>query len=231
MRNDILVLIPARGGSKGIPGKNIKPLLGKPLLYYTLDIASQFFNPEQIVVSTDDLKIKETVEAYGISVPFIRPDDISGDTASSNVVILHALAFFKAQGRTFKYTLLLQPTSPYRNARYIQALLDIIERKEPFEMILSVKETSSNPYFVLYEEEDGLLQRSKKGSFTRRQDCPKVWEANGSLYLFNNEILDQKGDIYLLDKKKLVMEDPLLSIDLDTPTDWKIAELLLKDVV
>ncbi|MDA3614364.1 acylneuraminate cytidylyltransferase family protein [Polluticaenibacter yanchengensis] len=231
MREDILVLIPARGGSKGIPGKNIKPLLGKPLIYYSLDIARQFFAPEQILVSTDDVKIKETVEDYGIPVPFLRPEDISGDTASSNVVILHALDFLKTQGRTFKYTLLLQPTSPYRQAKHINELLAMIDSKESFEMILSVKETESNPYFVLYEEEGGLLQRSKKGNFTRRQDCPKVWEANGSLYLFDNEILAEKRDIYLLNKKKLVMDDPLLSIDLDTPTDWQIAELLLKDII
>jgi N-acylneuraminate cytidylyltransferase len=224
----ILVLIPARGGSKGIPGKNIKPLNGKPLIYYSLDIAVQFFDKADICVSTDDANIISKVEEYGISVPFVRPAELSSDTAGSNEVILHALDFFEERGITYDYTLLLQPTSPFRRAEDVRNALAMASETS-FEMIISVAETDSNPYYVLFEDdENGILQKSKEAFFTRRQDCPKVWQANGAIYIINNQVLRNKGNLGLLQKKKFVMQ-PEHSLDLDTPLDWKIAEFLMKN--
>lgn len=228
MIKDILVLIPARGGSKGIPGKNIKPLNGKPLIYYTLDVVKGIFDEEDICVSTDDPKIIQVVEEYGFSVPFIRPDEISNDTATSLDVILHALQYYQSKGKSYKYTLLLQPTSPLRTRKQLIECLDRIHQEE-FEMIVSVKKTDANPYYVLAEEdENGLLQISKKGSFTRRQDCPDVWEYNGAFYLINNEKLIEKNSLAALQKKKFVM-DAIHSADIDTPLDWLITETILKN--
>lgn len=228
MINDILVIIPARGGSKGIPGKNIKELGGKPLIYYTIDIARSLFPDEQICVSTDDNDIINTVERYGLKVPFIRPAELSSDTASSQDVIFHALEFYKSSGKKYKYTLLLQPTSPFRTEQQLKQLIDIAS-KSNFEMIVSVKETEANPYFVLMEEnENGILIKSKPSNFTRRQDCPNVWEVNGAFYLINNHELIAQGGMSNLQKKKFVM-DALHSVDLDTPIDWSYAEFLIKE--
>ena len=149
---DVLVLIPARGGSKGIPGKNIKELNGKPLIYYTIDIARHLFKDEQICVSTDDDEIIKKVEAYSLKVPFKRPDELASDTASSNDVIQHALKYYRKQGKDYKYTLLLQPTSPFRTINDLEKYLDIANRHQDLEVIVSVVETDANPYFVLFEE-------------------------------------------------------------------------------
>lgn len=223
----ILVLIPARGGSKGIPGKNIKPLKGKPLIYYSLDVARAFFSDEDICVSTDDLEIAHKVEEYGLKVPFIRPDDLATDHATTNDVISHALDFYRRNRVVYDYTLVLQPTSPFRQARHVAECLSMAE-KQPFEMIVSVKETDANPYYVLFEEdENGILQKSKEATFTRRQDCPAVWQVNGALYLINNHVLAEKKDLGALKKSKVVMESRY-SIDLDTMEDWMMAECMLE---
>lgn len=223
----ILALIPARGGSKGIPRKNIKPLNGKPLIYYTLDIARKFFDDKDICVSTDDREIADKVKEYGLQVPFMRPDYLATDTATTNDVILHALDFFHNKGIRYDYTLLLQPTSPFRQVKHIEECLRMAD-SQPFEMIVSVKETDANPYYVLFEEDDnGFLQKSKNGSFTRRQDCPVVWQINGAIYMINNQVLMDKKNISLLKLSKLVMESKY-SIDLDNMDDWMLAECMLE---
>lgn len=225
----VLALIPARGGSKGVPYKNIKPLNGKPLIYYTLDLLKGVISDEDICVSTDDHKIIETVEKYGLSVPFVRPETLASDTATSQDVIVHALNYFKEQkGITYDYTLLLQPTSPFRTKEQLKECLGRIG-KEDFEMIVSVKLTDANPYYLLVEEDkNGILRKSKEATFTRRQDCPEVWEYNGAFYLINNKIFLEKKNLSLLEKKKMVM-DSLHSIDIDTPFDWLVAETILKE--
>lgn len=227
MKN-VLVLIPARGGSKGIPYKNIKLLNDKPLIYYTLDLVKGIIPDEDVCVSTDDENIIKVVEEYGIKVPFVRPEKLASDTASSLDVILHALKFYQEKGKEYDYTLLLQPTSPLRTKAQLQECLDKID-KEDFEMIVSVKLTEVNPYYMLAEEDkNGILRKSKEANFTRRQDCPDVWEYNGAFYLINNQVLLEKKDLALLEKKKLVM-DAIHSVDIDTSLDWIIAESILKE--
>ena len=106
----ILVIIPARGGSKGIPHKNIKPLNGKPLIHYTIDEAREIVGDEDICVSTDDPEIIKCVEDYGLKVPFVRPEELATDTAGTYEVLLHALNFYEKQGRHYEVVLLLQNT-------------------------------------------------------------------------------------------------------------------------
>ena len=114
----ILYIIPARGGSKGIPHKNIKPLNGKPLIYYTIDVARQLTSDENICVSSDDAEIIQAVEDYGLKVPFKRPDHLSTDTATTNDVLLHALNFYQSKGINYEVIILLQPTSPLRTVQH-----------------------------------------------------------------------------------------------------------------
>tara|TARA_B100000809_G_scaffold262326_1_gene313063 strand:- start:3307 stop:3999 length:693 start_codon:yes stop_codon:yes gene_type:complete len=222
-----LFIIPARGGSKGVPGKNIKLLNGKPLILHTIDIARKLTNDENICVSTDDLEYIQTIEEYGLKVPFKRPHHLATDTTSSEAVIRHALSHYNETGIYYEKIVLLQPTSPLRDENHINEALTSYTKK--LDMLVSVKETSSNPYYVLFEEnKKGYLEKSKTGDFTRRQDCPKVWEYNGAIYVINVNSLQKKSISDFTKIKKYEMDDTS-SIDIDTPLDWKIVELILNE--
>ncbi len=219
---DTLFIIPARGGSKGLPRKNILPLNGKPLIYYTIDSARGVTADENICVSTDDIEITKLVEDYGIKVPFKRPQELASDTASSLEVIHHAINYYKNNfNKTYSKVCLLQPTSPFRSAIHIEEAYALL--KDDNDMVVSVKSTKTNPYFNLFEEDEkGLLKKSKSGNYTRRQDCPLVWEYNGAIYFYNTNRINLK------DKKikKYVMEEKD-SIDIDNETDLLLANLLI----
>jgi len=221
-----LAVITARGGSKGIPGKNTKPLNGKPLILYTVEAARRVFQDQHIYVSTDSQEIKNTVESSGLEVPFLRPAELATDTSSSEDVLKHAIKEAVKKGLLFDAVVLLQPTSPFRNEEHIQSAITEFE-KDPGSLLLSVTEARENPYYTLMEEDkDGFLQKSKQSNFTRRQDCPSVWNVNGAIYIFpKNEFVE--GGFDTLSKRKFVM-NALASIDIDTYSDWTIAESLLK---
>ncbi len=227
-RDDILIIIPARGGSKGIPGKNIKSLGGKPLICWSIDVARSITTEDNICVSTDSLDIIKVVEDYGLKVPFIRPAELATDKAGSNDVLLHALNYYESQGKTFKMIILLQPTSPFRKAKYVEGAIKLYN--EELDMVVSVKEASCNPYYNCYEENDeGLLERSKTHDkpIIRRQDAPHAYEYNGSIYVINPKSLKEKGMSRFTRIRKYEMPD-LYSIDLDTMLDWYIAEMILE---
>lgn len=223
-----LVIIPARGGSKGIPGKNIKKLRNKPLINYTLETARALIPDEYICVSTDSDAIIKVVEETGIKVPFKRPAYLATDTASSYEVLLHALQFYQGQGYCPDLIIFMQATSPFRNVRHLREALELYT--PDCDMVVSVKETASNPYYVLFEEdENGWLKKSKDGSFTRRQDCPKVWEYNGAIYLINPKSLERQPLNEFTQIRKYVMEEQF-SLDIDTPLEWKLAEIIAEDL-
>lgn len=220
-----LVLIPARGGSRGIPGKNIRPLNGKPLIYYTLDAACAVTSPENICVSTDSDEIIGIVREYGLGVPFKRPDYLATDTAGSYEVILHAIDFYEQKGMHYDRVVLLQPTSPFRTETHIREALILYQ--PGLDMIVSVKIARSNPYFTLFEENsEGFLTRSKLGSCTRRQDCPAVYEYNGAIYVMNVQSLKNNPPGEFLKIRKYVMTEED-SLDIDTNLDWIIAKAIL----
>jgi CMP-N,N'-diacetyllegionaminic acid synthase len=222
----ILYIIPARGGSKGIPGKNIKPLAGKPLIYYTLDVAKAVAQPEDIIcITTDDDAIIEAVKSYGFEIPFKRPAELATDQVGMNEVLLHALNFYQEKGKEFDKIVLLQPTSPFRKPEHVLGALD--EYTPEVDMVVSVKVTDVNPYYVLAEENnDGYLEKSKKGNFVRRQDCPIVYQYNGAVYVINTDSLYKKSVGNFTKVKKYVM-DAKSSMDLDMQLDWLFAEFLL----
>ena len=223
-----LVIIPARGGSKGIPHKNIKELGGKPLICYAIDAARKFTTDDNICVSTDDEDIIKVVEKYGLSVPFKRPDYLATDNAGTNGVLLHALNFYEEKGCCFDMIVLLQVTSPFRRAE------DVIEAAklydESIDMVTSVMPAKCNPYYDGFEDNDkGLLTISKgDGTIERRQDAPRVWQQNGAVYIINPSQLKAKGLAGMTKIRKYVM-DEIHSVDLDTMFDWKVAELMLNE--
>jgi N-acylneuraminate cytidylyltransferase len=219
-----IVIIPARGGSKGVPGKNIKPLGGKPLIYYSIESALEVFDDFHVIVSTDDENIKSCVEKTGLRVPFLRPEELAKDTVGTYEVLLHALDFVESTGYFPDTLILLQPTSPFRTGKHLQEALALFD--PDMDMVVGVKETHANPYYVLFEEDNnGFLKKSKDGGFVTRQDCPKVYEYNGSIYIINVKSLRVSPLHKFRRVKKYVMDDKS-SYDIDTVLDWKVAEYL-----
>ncbi len=220
-----LVVIPARKNSKGVPGKNKRLLGNKPLIQYTIEAAKEVFSQNEICISTDDDEIIQIAADLGVKPAFKRPDELSTDTASSQEVLVHALEFYEKQGKKIDTVVLLQVTSPFRKGNQIKEALQLFNTD--IDMVVSVTESKSNPYFNLFEEnEQGFLEKSKQGNFTRRQDSPSVFEYNGAIYIINRNVILEKKIGQFQKVVKYVMDEKS-SIDIDTNLDWKIAELLL----
>jgi N-acylneuraminate cytidylyltransferase len=219
-----IVVIPARGGSKGLPGKNIKLLGGIPLIQHTIDAAKEVFRESEIIVSTDNGEIQRVVIENGLAVPFLRPESLATDNAGTYDVLLHAIEHLEAQGIYKDVLVLLQPTSPLRQSQHIKEALALY--KPDLDMVVSVKETASNPYYVLKEENElGFLENSKKGNFISRQSCPKVWELNGAIYIININSL-KKMEIGDFTKVKKYVMDEKSSHDIDSYLDFLVCEQL-----
>lgn len=219
-----LIIIPARGGSKGVPGKNIKYLVGKPLINYTIEAAREIFPDEAICVSTDDHKIKAVAESTGLRVPFIRPAELATDSAGTYDVLLHAIKFYETNGYFADTLILLQATSPFRTGKHIKAALELFD--DSCDMVVSVKETKANPYYLLFEENAaGWLRSSKQAEFIRRQDCPTVYELNGAIYICHINTLKSTPMNKFNNIRKFVMNE-WASHDIDTLLDWEVAEVL-----
>lgn len=223
---ETLFLITARGGSKGIPGKNIKPLCGKPLIYYTIDVARELVPDHQICLSTDSEEIIESAKAYNLLVPFKRPDELASDTSGSHEVIIHALNFYQINNRNFKNIILLQPTSPFRTSLQIKEAFNLFSHE--LDMVVSVMESDTNPYYNLFEEDEGsYLKKSKEGNYIRRQDCPKVYQYNGAIYIINSRSISGTP-LHRLKKVKKYVMDSWSSVDIDSIEDWLWAQYLLE---
>ena len=222
-----LYIIPARGGSKGIPGKNIKPLAGKPLIAYSVEVAQQLAPDCDICVTTDDLEIIATVENMGLKVPFVRPAELATDHSGTYEVLLHALNHYEQHGISYDRIVLLQPTSPFRTVDDVNNCLKLYT--PDIDMVVSVKQASATPYYNAFETaENGFLHISKgEGNYTRRQDAPPVWEYNGAVYVINTQSL-RKMPLNKFPRRRMCEMSAEHSIDLDTPTDWLIAESILK---
>ena len=225
---ECLVIIPARGGSKGIPHKNIKELAGKPLIHYTIDVARGVADNKDICVSTDDQDIIKCVEDYGLKVPFVRPAELATDTAGTYEVLLHALDFYEKQGRHYDVVLLLQNTSPFRTVEHVKEALNLY--RSDIDMVVSVNQTKTNPYYNCFEDnEEGFLKKTLDStSFVRRQDAPVTYEYNGAIYVINAEQLKKMSLGKFTRRVKYVM-DELHSVDLDNMMDWKYAEFIMKE--
>ena len=223
-----LIIIPARGGSKGIPGKNIKPLVGRPLIAYTIDVARQIARADHILLSTDSEEIAATARAEGLDVPFMRPAELGGDHVGSREVILDAMDRAGDMGLAYDVVVLLQPTSPFRTAADVEAVLDRYAALAPdVDMVVSVTESATNPYLNCYERDaDGWLRIAKgDGRLRRRQDAPPTWEFNGAVYAIRPDAIRmmELGDM----PRRAAVEMPReRSVDLDTPLDWVVAEAI-----
>ena len=223
-----LYLIPARGGSKGVPGKNIRPLGGIPLIGHSIRQALKVADhPKDVVVTTDSQEIADIATGEGARIPFIRPSELATDTAGSREVILHAVDFLNAQGAGYDAVVLLQPTSPFRKVEDIRDAVALFEQKRPG-IVVSAAPARSNPYYNAFEcDADGFLKISKgDGLITRRQDAPEVWEFDGSIYVIDPEALRKAPSIARIEN---ILPYPLKEkgVDIDSELDFIIAEQMI----
>lgn len=225
---DSLIVIPARKGSKGLPSKNKRLLGTKPLIQYTIEFAREIASNENICVSTNDEDIVALCDQLKCPVPFMRPAELASDSAAMWDVLVHAWQeCSKNPHHNFQNVILLQPTTPYRNPQDFFSAKDMFDQEKP-DMLIGVKEAKANPYFVLFEENNlGYLEKSKKGLFATRQNCPTVYQVNGALYIMSKDNL-LKNKMWNTDKlAKYLLKEELFSIDIDTPYDWLVAQALL----
>lgn len=192
----IIALIPARGGSKGLPGKNVKPLMGKPLIAWTIEQAKESNYLDKIVVSTDDESIVEISRDYGAEVPFMRPGSIAGDKSPTIDTIMHALDFFKDRGEVFDYLALLEPTSPLRNHGDIDnAIALLIDNEHKADSLVSVGNIHLEHPSIMKIIRDGYAKPYEfmAKRITHRQDLERVYFPYGVIYLSKvNQLLSAK---------------------------------------
>jgi N-acylneuraminate cytidylyltransferase len=224
-----LFIIPARGGSKSIPNKNTKLLAGKPLISYSIDIARFFTSDEHICVSTDDEKIIEIVEDYGLRVPFKRPANLATDHSGIYEVLLHALKHYSGLGNTYDTIILLQPTSPFRRVKDIINGLEIYN-KMLSDIVIGVRKSPANPYWDLFEEStENIITKSINSlNFVRRQDIPDVYQINGALYIINTKSINTYDSINSMPIKRKLLMDDINSVDIDHQLDWLYCEFLIE---
>jgi len=220
----ILALIPARGGSKRLPGKNIRPLGGKPLIVWSIDVVRDNQEICDILVSTDDTEIKAVCTEAGACVPWLRPAELATDTASSVDVALHALDWYEAEKGAVDGLLLLQPTSLFRRAATVQRGIDLfgLNGKRP---VLGVSPTQAHPMWSLRIDAGYLAPFMKENGFgVRSQDLPPAYVVNGGFYLISPTDLRNQLTFVINGAIPIVSEFEQEGIDIDTPWDWTIAE-------
>ena len=229
----VLGVITARGGSKGIPRKNIKELAGKPLITYTIDAAKESRLLTRCIVSTDDQEIADIARAHGGDVPFMRPGELAEDHSGSMEVVQHALSFLKERGEEYDALLILQPTSPFRTAADIDACIQkMIDAK--CDSVMSMVEMSNFAPKKVFELDGDVVAPYFKDdaqgkTSARRQDLPKAFKRNCAIYLTKVEHI-KKGDLFGDDSRGYVMPVER-SIDIDEPIDFVMADLLMKKYV
>lgn len=223
-----LALIPARGGSKGIPHKNIMNINNKPLIAYSIEAAKKSKYIDYILVSTDHKEIQQVALSFGANVPFLRPEEISNDSAKSIDVVIHAVDFLKDRGEVFDYVVLLQPTSPLRTFEDIDKGIEMLMDKGK-DSLVSLCEAEENPVLMRHIENNKLKPLVDfTGDNLRRQDLPKFYIFNGALYINSVKMLAEEKTFVKEDTIPFIMEK-YKSIDIDTMLDAKLAELILKE--
>lgn len=219
----VLALIPAREGSKGVAGKNIKNLAGKPLINYTIEAALKSTYLDKVIVSTDGGDIAKTAISCGAEVPFMRPAEFSGDSSSSIDVVLHAISLCPG----YEIIVLLQPTSPFRSKIDIDNCLNLFKKKSAVSCV-SVELVKKHPAWCYQIHDDLMIPIVDSGGFTQRQQFEDIYSLNGAVYVLDVE--------WVKEHKKIIAEDTVAnimpaarSIDIDTEYDFYLANLLAED--
>jgi CMP-N-acetylneuraminic acid synthetase len=223
---NIVATICARGGSRGVPRKNIRPLGGKPLIVHTIETARKCRLINRIIVSTDDREIAETARKAGAEVPFMRPNELARDDTPKLPVIKHAVQFLESQGYRPDIVVDLDPTSPLRTEKDIEACIRMVTTGEA-DNVFSVTRASKSPYFNMVEIIDGRVRLVKPpdSPAKRRQDAPEVYDMNASIYVWKRDAL-MNNDTLFLEKTRIYLM-PKWAIDIDDETDFEFVEYML----
>jgi len=224
----VLGLVPARGGSKGVPGKNVRPLAGHTLLEYTARAARESGVLDRIILSTDSPEIAEAGRRAGLEVPFIRPAALAADDTPMLPVVQHALTEVSQDGWSPDIIVLLQPTSPLRRPDHIRDAVSML-RDTSADSVVTVVEVPRHlsPDYVMRIEGGHLKPFLPDGSrVTRRQDARPAYSRDGTVYAFRRSTIERTGGIYGDDCRPLLI-DACDSLSIDSPADWDEAERLL----
>jgi CMP-N,N'-diacetyllegionaminic acid synthase len=219
----VLALIPARGGSKRLPRKNIKNLDGKPLINWTIESAQKIDEICSILVSTDDPEIAHVAELAGAAAPWLRPKELARDNTTSIDVALHALSWFEGEHGNVDGLLLLQPTSPFRTSKTIFEAIRLFEQNRDIPVV-SVSPSRDNPFWSLQITDNLMRPLYSENIQLRSQDLPDTYHPNGSIYLASPEFLKRSNSFFDKEIVPLIINSPKESIDIDTHWDFSIAE-------
>jgi len=226
----ILITLCARGGSIGIPGKNIRLIGGKSLIYYSIKHAKEFSKiyESDIALSTDSKEIRSIAESYELNTNYIRPQSLATDSAGKIETILHLLEYEeKCRNITYDYIIDLDISSPFRCLDDLKtAFLQILSDKNALN-IFSVNKANRNPYFNMVEQQhNGYYSLIKKGNFLTRQSAPKVYDMNASFYIYRRSFFDSTCNSTISDRS-LIYEMPHICFDLDHQMDFDFMEFLI----
>lgn len=224
-----LAIIPARGGSKGIPRKNMAPLAGKPLITYTFEAARRSRMLNRILLTTDDPEIADFGRRHGIDAPFLRPSELAQDDTPTLPVLQHALQFLRdGEGYVPDILVLLQPTAPLRRASHIDAAVGVmIERNAESVVSLAPIPTHFNPHWALSVDETGVMKPTLPGGgptvYPRRQALPPAYYRNGAIYACRSRLVSEQGTLYG-DAPLAYIMPAELSINIDSAEELRAAE-------
>ena len=227
---DVCGLITARGGSKGIPRKNLRELAGKPLIAWTIEAAQRARTLDRVLVSTDDPEIAETGREWGAQVPFLRPQSLAQDDSAHIDVVRHAADWLsRHEDRCPEYIMVLPPTAPLRSAQDIDDAVELAEAKRA-DVVVSVVKAQHHPYLTRKLDETGHLREFVPCDleYQRRQDLPPAYALNGAIYLIRTDVLNGHTSLAPHGAVALVMP-PHRSLDIDSPWDFHLAELVINN--
>lgn len=223
----ILALITARGGSKRVPGKNIRPLGGKPLIVWSIDVAKEIPDICDILVSTDGPEIAEVARRAGALAPWLRPAELSTDTASSVDACLHALDWYESTRGAIDGLMLLQPTSPFRKRDTVLRGIELF-RSTDRRSVLGLSPAHSHPMWCVKVSGLSIRPFMDEGALSlRSQDLPKAYVPAGVFYLISPSELRQHRSFCNDSTVPLIIDAPSESIDIDTEWDWEVAEAVM----
>jgi CMP-N,N'-diacetyllegionaminic acid synthase len=227
---NILGIIPARGGSKGVLGKNIKLLGEKPLICYTIDATKDSKLLNEVILSSDDDEIMAVANELGLKIPFKRPDNLATDESPTIDTVIHALEYYKSNGITFDAVCLLQVTNPFRTGKFIDEAITKFQNSNT-DSLISVLEVPHeyNPHWIFEENTNGNLKIStgEEKIITCRQNLPTSFYRDGSIYIAKVEVIMKQRSLY---GKSIsyILADKDRHVNIDTMKDWKIAEELVE---
>jgi CMP-N,N'-diacetyllegionaminic acid synthase len=226
----VLALLTARGGSKGVSGKNVKPLAGKPLIAWSVEAARASHYVDRVLVTTDSDEIAAAVEAAGGEAPFRRPAELAGDLSKQEDAILHAMAWCERNDRAYDILLVLAPTTPLRDAAEIDAAIEMLARHPKARAIFSVRECDHSPLFANRLPEDGSMADfvPQELRFKNRQELPVYYRLSGSVALAHWDHFKAHGS-FLTPATYAYVTDSRKGLDIDTMADFLLADIYMRD--